>query len=193
MKRDETRRKFIEGTICVIAREGIDKATTKQIGLETSLNEAYIYRCFADKEDMFARTFDALDDELVNRAMELASVMYDSKMECQVRCRYFFFAVWEFLLQNRERCLTYIRYYYSPYFFKYSAEDHQKRFAPLVNKIKVSFKEEADVWLILNHVLNVMFDFAIKVHNGHALAEENYSEHVFRVVYASIKQYFKEA
>lgn len=61
MKQDETRRMLIDGTIHVIARDGLDKATTKQIGLETSINEAYIYRCFAGKEDMFAKTFDALD------------------------------------------------------------------------------------------------------------------------------------
>ena len=63
MKQDETRRMLIDGTIHVIARDGLDKATTKQIGLETSINEAYIYRCFAGKEDMFAKTFDRLAAE----------------------------------------------------------------------------------------------------------------------------------
>jgi len=48
------------------------------------------------------------------------------------------------------------------------------------------------VWMILNHILNVMLDFAVKVHNGQMPNEENYSEHVFRVIYASVKQYFRK-
>lgn len=74
MKQDDTRLKLIDGTIHVIARDGLDKATTKSIGEETSINQAYIYRHFEDKEDMFAKTFESLDEELVNKAMQHVSV-----------------------------------------------------------------------------------------------------------------------
>lgn len=67
MKQDDTRLKLIDGTIHVIARDGLDKATTKSIGEETSINQAYIYRHFEDKEDMFAKTFESLDEELVTK------------------------------------------------------------------------------------------------------------------------------
>ena len=192
MKQDEIRRMLIDGTIHVIARDGLDKATTKQIGLETSINEAYIYRCFADKEDMFAKTFDALDIELADKVMQHVAVMYMQEMEYELRCRVFFSAVWKFLLGNRDKCLTYVRYYYSPYFARFSAEAHKKRFLPIVTKFEDAFKDEADVWMILNHILNVMLDFAVKVHNNQMPNEDNYSEHVFRVIYASVKQYFRE-
>lgn len=191
MKRDEIRVKLIDGTIRVIARDGLDKATTKQIGNETSTNEAYIYRCFKDKNDMFAKVFDSLDEELFAKAMQRIEVMYIPEVEFKLRCRVYFFAVWEFLLGNRDKCLTYNRYFYSPYFTRYSAEDHQKRFAPLVKKFRGAFVDGADVWMILNHILNVMLDFAIKVHNGHMPDNEEYAEHVFRVIYESVKQYFR--
>jgi len=175
----------------VIAREGLDKASTKQISLETSVNEAYIYRCFADKEDMLAKTFDALDEELFDRMMHHFEIMHLKGVEFDVRCRLYFDAVWAFLLGNRDKCLSYVRYFYSPYFTKYSAETHQKRFAPLVIKFREAFRDEADVWMIMNHILNVALDFAIKVHNGLMRDFDDYSEHVFRVIYASIKQYFR--
>ena len=120
MKQDEIRRRLIDGTIHVIAKDGLDKASTKQIGIATSTNEAYIYRCFDDKEDMFARAFDALDDELADKVMQHLPVMYMHEIEYELRCRFFFSAVWKFLLGNRDKCLTYVRYYYSPYFSKYS-------------------------------------------------------------------------
>lgn len=192
MKQDEIRPRLIDGTIHVIARDGLDKATTKSIGEETSINQAYIYRCFEGKEDMFARAFDALDVELADKVMQHMPVMYMQEMEYEMRCRFFFFAVWKFLLGNRDKCLTYVRYYYSPYFSKYSAEDHKKRFVPLVNKFKDAFKDEADVWMILNHILNVMLDFAVKVHNNQMPKDDDYAEHVFRVIYRSVEQYFRK-
>ncbi|MBE6781280.1 MAG: TetR/AcrR family transcriptional regulator [Ruminococcaceae bacterium] len=192
MKKAEIRQKLIEGTITVIANEGLDKASTKQIGLTTSVNEAYIYRCFKDKEDLLAKTFDSLDEELLAKTMQFVEVMYMSEIEYETRCRVYFFAVWKFLLSNREKCLTYMRYFYSTYFIKYSADIHKERFAPLVSKFDDALIEEADTWLILNHILNVILDFAIKVHNNQMPDKEIFAEHVFRVIYTSIKQYFKE-
>ena len=139
MKQDTIRLKLIEGTIRVIARHGLDKATTKQIGLETATNEAYIYRCFKSKEDMRAKAFDALDEELLEKTMQHAELMDMTDMAFGMRCRRYFFAVWSFLLGNRDKCLAYNQYFYSPYFTRYSAEGHKKRFLPLVAKFRDAF------------------------------------------------------
>ena len=176
----------------VIAANGLDKTTTKAIVKGTDINEAYIYSHFSGKEDLFAKVFEALDLELVAKAMQHIDVMYMPELEYEIRCRVFFAAIWNFLLSNRDKCLTFVRYYYSPYFGKYSAEAHRERYKPLVNKFKDAFLEEADVWMILNHILNVMLDFAVKVHNEQMSKQDDYSEHVFRVVYRSIEQYFKK-
>ncbi len=192
MKQDEFRQRLIDGTIHVIARDGIDKATTKSIGEETSINQAYIYRHFEDKEDMFAKAFEALDGELVTKAMQHVSVMYMQEMDYEMRCWIFFSSVWKFLLSNRDKCLTFIRYYYSPYFAKYSAVNHKSRYIPLVEKIKVAFRDEADVWMLLNYILNVMLDFAVKVFDGAVSNSDKTAEHVFRLIYGSIKQYFRK-
>lgn len=191
MKQEEMRQKLIEGTICVIAKDGMDGASTKRIRLATAINEAYIYRCFKDKEDLFAKAFAAMDEDLFAKAMQYVEVMYAEDIDFELRCRYFFFALWSFLLGEKEKCLAYVQYFYSPYFVKCSAEEHKKRFAPLVEKIRSAFKEEADVWMILNHILNVMLDFAVKVHNNQMPGGDNYAEHVFRVIYMAVRQYFK--
>ncbi len=192
MSPQDMREKLIARTISVIATEGLDKTTTKAITTGTGINEAYIYRHFSDKEDLLSKAFDKLDDELVAKVMQHLPVMYMQELEYELRCRVFFEAVWKFMLANKERCLTFVRYYYSPYFTKYSAESHKRRYIPVVEKFKDAFKDEADVWMILNHILNVMLDFAVKVHNGQMPNEDNYSEHVFRVVYRSVEQYFRK-
>ncbi len=192
MKQDETRRRLIDGTIHVIARDGLDKATTKQIGLETSINEAYIYRCFEDKEDMFAKTFDFLDQELEKETSKHLEVMTLTELDFETRCRLYFFSIWKFMLGNREKFLAYVRYYYSTYFKKHSAKKHKELFRPLVEKFSEAFLDEADVWMIFNHILNVMLAFAVMVYNDEMPKEDDYSEHVFRVVYAAVKQYFRK-
>ena len=192
MKQDEVRRKLIDGTIHAIAREGLDKATTKQIGLVTDVNEAYIYRCFADKEDLLVKTFASLDEELVLATTTNFSLLQVEEIDFELRCWAYFHAIWKFLLGNKAKCLAFVQYYYSPYFTKYSAEDHKKRFRPLVEKLQAAFREEANVWMILNHDLTTMLSFAVKVFDDEVPDDEDTAEHVFRLVYASTRQYFKE-
>ena len=192
MKHYDVQSRLIDRTIIVVAENGLDKTTTKAIVKGTDINEAYIYRYFSDKEDLLSHVFDTLDEELVAKVMQHLPVMYMRELEYELRCRVFFEAVWKFLLGNKEKCLAFVRYYYSPYLTKYSAESHKRRYVPVVEKFKEAFKDEADVWMILNHILNVMLDFAVKAHNGQMPKEDNYVEHVFLVIYASVKQYFRE-
>ena len=192
MSPQDMREKLIARTITVIANEGLDKTTTKAITTGTGINEAYIYRHFSDKTDLLSKTFDKLDDELVAKVAQHLPVMYMQELEYELRCRVFFEAVWKFMLANKEHCLAFVQYYYSPYFTKYSAKNHKRRYAPVVEKFKDAFKDEADVWMILNHILNVMLDFAIKVHNDQMPNEDTYSEHVFLVIYRSVEQYFRK-
>ena len=187
------REMLIESTITVIATEGLDKTTTKAITAGTGINEAYIYRHFTNKEELLSKAFDKLDAELLAELMSYVAVMVNDQMDRETRCRMYFTKIWSFLLANKDRCLAFVRYYYSPYLTKYSVESHRQRYVPLIEKISPAFKDEADVWMILNHILNVMLDFAVKVHNGQMSKEDNYTEHVFRVIYRSVDQYFKTA
>lgn len=192
MKHENVRARLIESTIHSIATNGLYKTTTKAIVSGTSINEAYIYSHFADKEDLFARAFDTLDEELVSIIIQNLPIMSMPAMDLESRCRALFLAVWRLLLENREKCIAYVQYYYSPYFVRHSAGAHHERCQPICDRFCKVFREEADVWMILNHMLNVMFDFAIKVHNGQMSDEDDYVEHVFLVIYRSIIPYFKE-
>lgn len=37
---------FMESAVHVVARDGLENATTKAIAAQAGLNEAYIYKCF---------------------------------------------------------------------------------------------------------------------------------------------------
>ena len=188
---ESIKQKLIDKTIEVIAKEGIGKTTTKALTADTGVNEGYIYRYFSGKEGLLSETFDMLDEELVSKTLQYIDVMYMENLDYELRCRVYFEAVWKFLLGNSDKCLAFIRYYYSPYFNKYSIETHKQRYAPLLNKISEAFKEEANVWMLLKHMLNIMLDFSIRVFNGEVPDDADTAEHVFRLVYNSVNQYFK--
>jgi len=190
VKHQNVSSRLIDNTIAVIATEGLEKTTTKAIVSGTDINEAYIYRFFKDKEELLAKTFDFLDDELVAKGMQHLPVVYMQNLDYETRCRMFFMSMWKFLLGNKNRCLAYIRYYYSPLFHKFSIEKHEKRYLPFLQKFKVAFKPEANVWMLLKHILNVMFDFAIKVFEGEISDSDDTAEHIFRLAYFSVKPYF---
>ncbi|MBR3692535.1 MAG: TetR/AcrR family transcriptional regulator [Clostridia bacterium] len=192
MKHYNVKSTLIERVITVIAAEGLDKTTTKSIVEGTGLNEAYIYRTFEDKEDLIAATFEFLDNELYTAVSAGIDIMYDESLSFEVRCRAYYDTVWQFLLGSKDRTLAYTRYFYSPYFQKHSAGKHTELFIPLVQRFAPAFKSDAHVWMLMHHCLNVLFDFAIRVFDGDCPNDADTAEHVFRLIYFSLKPYFAE-
>ena len=45
--------------------------------------------------------------------------------------------------------------------------------------------------MILNHILNVLTDFAVKVFSNQVGDNDDTAEHVFRLVYYSVSPYLK--
>ena len=192
MKHHDVEERLIARTISVIAQEGLERTTTKAIVKGTDINEAYIYRFFEDKDDLLRKTFVALDKELVLVSMSSLSTLTESERSVQEKARTLFRIIWRFMLDKSERCLAYVRLFYSPYFKKYLIEEHTKRYQPLVDVVQTQFLSESNVWMILNHILNVMLDFAVKVFNGEVPDDNDTEEHVFRLVFRSVEQYFKK-
>ncbi len=187
MKKGEVRQSLIEGTIRVIATEGIDGATTKQISKTTGINEAYIYRNFQDKDDMFACAFNLLDQELVAALMDAMPVMRERSIHIEDRCFMLFSKVWKFVLGNSERCLCFMRYYYSPYFLKYSIAEHKKVYERVVKSITPAFKPGTDVWMMLNHILDIMMARAVKIFSGECVNNDTTATELFALIYDSVE------
>ncbi len=191
MMQAERKLALLGSTISVIARDGLDKTTTRAIATEANLNEAYIYRLFDSKEDLLKQVFTTLDNELVSKIFLHLPVMNMKSMDFETRCYTLFFLCWRFILGNKDKCLCFIRYYYSPYFKKYSYDEHNKRYQKVLEKMTPAFREKSNVWMLLNHILNTMLAFAVKVFNGDIKDNDDTAEHVFLVIYSSIKPYIE--
>ena len=189
MTKEEVRQTLIDGTIHIIATKGFDGATTKQIGTYTGINEAYIYRNFVDKEDMFVASFNVLDQELVNALLHAMPVMDDESLDPYERSFLFFSAMWKFFLDKQERSICFMRYYYSYYFFKYSVDEHKRAYHKVIEEMAPAFKEGTDVWMMLNHMLDIFLAWVVKTVNGVCENNDKTVSTIFGLIYDSVEKH----
>ncbi len=187
MKRENVKCALINSAIDVIATQGLDKATTKLIANVAGLNEVYIYRNFNDKEDLFVKVFEYLDDKLVDAIACSLPVMLKDQFKIEDRCKTLFTSVWKFLVENENKCRSYISYYYSPYYYKYSAIRHDEIYKDIVEICSSAFIDGTDVLTALNCALDIMFALAVKVFNGKLENNEETAKIAYDFVYSAVK------
>ena len=116
LKHYNVRNQLSSNTIAVIAENGLNKTAIKAIVKNFNIHETYIYQHFADKEELLSKMFDEIDKEFFVKASSHISVIDMHGVTVEAKCRLLFSAMWNFMLFNREKCITFVRYYYSPYF-----------------------------------------------------------------------------
>lgn len=128
MKRERNAKQaFIEGTVRVVARDGLDKTTTKAIATEAGLSEAYIYRCFESKEALLCAAFHMEDVAFAYFLKQNLVGMHIQNAPWKDRAFQLWSASWRFILGRKDDCLFYLRYYYSANCRTYAYEEHLLR------------------------------------------------------------------
>ena len=191
MKHYNVRDRLINATVKVISSQGLDKATTKVIAKEAGLYETYIYQYFSSKENLFAETFDTLDGELIYVIMKNMPIFDQTEKSFYQRAKEYFNEIWGFMVSTPGRCTAFVRYYYSPYFNKYSVQQHTQLYAPLRDRCQQLFRPEADVPMLMLFMLSTMSMFAQTVIDGRLEDNENNRKHVLGVIYNAVSPYFR--
>ena len=115
---------LIESTVKVIARDGFDKASTRNIAGACGIADAYIYVHFKDKDDLFAKAFQKEDAALAGEVRKYLPILNQSGITNEDRLYFLFSQTWRHLIAYPNSCRFFIQYYYSPYYAKYSAQEH---------------------------------------------------------------------
>lgn len=191
MTKEEIRQALLESTVNAVASVGFEGATTKAIASSKGINEAYIYRLFGGKEKLFAATFEMLDLELIS-AIHRSGALSASTEDVEGELRRIFSGVWRFVMNNRDRCFAYVRYYFSNYYIELSHSSHMAAYASIVSAMSPLFRERADVTSLLHHVLSSLLDFAVRVHNGDIPDDSDSTEHIFRVLFCVFRPYLRD-
>ena len=187
MKRERNAKQaFIEGTIRVVARDGLDKTTTKAIATEAGLSEAYIYRCFESKEALLCAAFHMEDVAFAYFLKQNLVGMHIQNTPWKDRAFQLWSASWRFILGRRDDCLFYLRYYYSANCRTYAYEEHLQCFQELFAAVEQTFKPEANVNMLLHQVFDTMLSFAARVLGGEMPDDDASTQWAFEQIYSFV-------
>ena len=187
MRTEDMQVKLIKSTIHTISEVGIDRATTKLLASNAGLNEAYIYRIFGGKEELFKESFLYIDKQFAAHLLKCFKTIVGSPYTIKENFRKIFSQIWVFALNDREKCSFFIRYYYSRHYIKECSIYREKIYHKVVLLIKKIFKDDADTWLLFNYMLDVIFSSAVKVLRDEIPNNHETEENIFSFLYAALE------
>ena len=186
MDQQSMKQAFIESTVHVVARDGLEKATTKAIAAEAGLNEAYIYKCFAGKDGLLSEAFYREDENFARLLRDTLPVMRLPDLTWKERAFLLWKQSWEFILEKEPDLLFYLRYYYSANCRTYAYDAHLKYFQVLIEKVRPAFRPGTNVDMLVHQIFDTMLAFASRVMGGEMENNEKTTGWTFEQIYSFV-------
>ena len=191
MANKDIKQALIDSTIHTISSVGIDSATTKLLAFNADVNEVYIYRIFGGKDNLFAETFDYVDKDFSAALAKFLPIAYAQNKTVESRFRCLFKLVWQYTVNDKEKCSFFIRYYYSRYYTNELSKKRKDIYANVLKIFDSIFVRGTDTWWLFNHILDIIFSSAVKVLRNEMQDNEKSQENIFNLLYPAIQQYLK--
>lgn len=186
MEVQEMRQVFIDSAVRVVARDGMEKTTTKAIASEAKLNEAYIYKCFFGKDDLLSAALHMEDVNFANLLQKTLPIMHMPGLSWKERAYILWKKSWDLILSKPADCIFYIRYYYSASCRAHAYETHLACFQPLIEKASKSFKPGTHMDMLIHQIFSTMLFFASRVMNGELENSEETTQWAFEQIYSFV-------
>ncbi len=186
LEQQSMKQAFMESAVRIVARDGLEKATTKSIAAEAGLNEAYIYKCFSSKDELLSEAFHLEDERFAALLRETLPIMHIAGFTWKERAFVLWKRSWEFILTKEPDLLFYLRYFYSSNCRAYAYDVHLKRFHDLIAKVSPTFKQDTNVDMLVNQIFDTMLAFAARVINGEMENSEETTQWAFEQVYSFV-------
>lgn len=187
MTQNRIRTALMDAAIAVVARDGLDKLTTRSIASECDLHDTYIYRYFLDKEDLLKRAFLREDKKMVDLMLREDFLEVESSLRDKLYKMWM--PAWEYLLEHPDNCKFYVRYYYSVHFQKDAITDFEENNRVLKRRFKEIFSKEQDIELLFHYNIDTMLLLAMRVATGELENREELKNEVFELMYSINKVY----
>ena len=180
------RQSFIDSAIRIVARDGMEKTTTKAIAAEAKLNEAYIYKCFSGKDELLSAALHMEDENFANLLQKTLPIMHMQGFSWKERAYILWKKSWDFILKEPADCIFYIRYYYSASCRIHAYETHLACFKPLIEKASKSFKPATNMDMLIHQIFSTMLFFASRVLGGELENSEETTAWAFEQIYSFV-------
>ena len=186
MEQQNIKQTFIDSAVRVVARDGMEKATTKAIAAEAKLNEAYIYKCFPSKDELLSEAFQMEDVNFANLLQKTLPIMHMPGLSWKERAYILWKKSWEFILSKPADCIFYIRYYYSASCRAHAYDVHLACYKPLIERAGKAFRPGTNMDMLIHQIFSTMLFFASRVLNGELENSEATTQWAFEQIYSFV-------
>ena len=107
------------------------------------------------------------------------------------RCFHLWEKTWKFILDERDNCIFYLRYYSSPDFYAYERDRQQQYYHALTHRIAYLFRPETDLDMLMHQIFETMLAFAAHVMTGDMENNDLTTERTFEQIYSFIAPHFR--
>lgn len=164
--REALRQSLIRSTVELVAHVGLEKMTVCGLAEHAGVSQSALYRCFQNKDDLLRATLLSEDDGFVELVSELLPVLKERTLPWRERCWRLWQPVWEFIIDPKEDCVFYIRYYYSENFRRDAKAEHEKKFDRLRERLRPYFLPGRRDLVLLHQTFETMLSYAYRVMTG---------------------------
>ncbi len=186
MEQQNIKQAFIDSAVRVVARDGMEKATTKAIAAEAKLNEAYIYKCFPSKDELLSEALHMEDVNFANFLQKTLPIMRMPGFSWKERAYILWKKSWEFILGIPDDCGFYIRYYYSASCRAHAYDVHLACYKPLIERAGKAFRPGTNMDMLIHQIFSTMLFFASRVLNGELENSEATTQWAFEQIYSFV-------
>lgn len=183
---NEMKQTFLKSAIHIVARDGLDKVTTKAIAKEAHLNEAYIYKCYSGKDELLTEALHMEDENFAVLLYDTLPIMHDSRLPWKSRAYVLWKKSWDFILEERDDCIFYIRFYFASIGMNTVYSKHLESYKPLVDRVSPAFKPGTNMDMVVHQIFCTMLFFASRVMDGDLENNEQTTLWTFEQVYCFI-------
>lgn len=187
--RENYRERLLDAAVRVVARDGLDHATTKSIAGELPCNEVYIYRNFGSKEALLQAAFNRADIGFVQNVLKHIDVMDEADRPLEERCHALWDPVWTFSVGRPDIIRFYLRYYYSAQYLTSAHELHHRNYQQLQARLSRYFRSPRDSWFLMAHVFETILSFCSHILSGELENTAEVSDEVFQLIFRTLQPY----
>ena len=185
MARDNKEAALLQGAVRAVARNGLENTTTRSIGAEAGIDDAYIYRFYHDKEDLLCRTFLTECEIFVDRILQSIDMLRKADIVdvLEDRCRFVIACAWNYLKDRPDISCFFVRYYHSAGFQNHASDQYRIYLSRIIDSISKTLDVQPNAPLVMAHLMESMFSFASKFADGLLPDNEDTVNSVFDQLY----------
>lgn len=187
----ELREALIRYTEYIVANEGMHRATTKNIAEKAGINEAYIYRTFKDKDDLVKSAFIENDIRLRDKVMDSLHFLDEKDKSFEERLRCLLTPCLDMMLESRDHCLFYLRYYFSEKYLQLAKSEHDECFRPVYTALQPYFNSKENYAFVVNFVFESMLTFVYSVSTNVGADKEKGKRHTVDMLINLLMDYMR--